>query len=773
MSEFLTSGDLRFSFSVPRGVSGVVAGLTLSDNPTIPAHIAFGVQVSDGRYRVIESGTVRTSWVSFVELEPRFHVVRSGGVVAYAFESESSTHPQGFALPGTLIYTSTSASSGAIGAGAVLLTAGDSIVSGDFLGVTSASATTAMKPLVVTAREGRAEVLISLRPPQVIAAVDEFQSVSVAFEAPTARGTALPPAISSVEFSPLEISARAARVYGTSVALQPMEIQANAIDSTVTVVLASLEPMQLDAASAPNVTADGVSIAFEPILMSSTGLPLTPNSVDAAFQPMHAQGFVSVESAVIVVTPDDNTTEYTVDVDGTEVTVGIVDGEWVIISGDPPAISVDPDTGAITVPPNTDVTVVDTVCASGQTCNAPVVTNPNVSYTPAHAYLTMRDMLLFSFGSSATSNPKFSVILQPVTHLVDTATYLDSVGFGFSEIVMDASLNIVDTVVASSEWVIFRSDLWVSTANASDQVVQSTPHTVEVVAVATEFTVDASIERPVVSTAIASVELQAFTSRTQEVESRATGVTLYNHSYGSEVESTASATVGYAEVLSQLVESLAVAAAEFIESVGSSTDEALSSASASVEVSHLRTSIIEVVSAAFADERVLHYEPSAIAWVMNTHTSAVSWYSNYQFLDLVQVGGRVLAVGPEGLSELAGASDNGLPIQAHIDFGFKQYEVLDAYSKGRSDTKKRVDSFWFGYRASQPLELTVETYGQGLPVYRYEMPDTPADQPRNNRIRPGKKLAARYWRVSVYNSNGGSFRVDDMSADIYEMGRRI
>jgi hypothetical protein len=161
-------------------------------------------------------------------------------------------------------------------------------------------------------------------------------------------------------------------------------------------------------------------------------------------------------------------------------------------------------------------------------------------------------------------------------------------------------------------------------------------------------------------------------------------------------------------------------------------------------------------------ERIHHKQPGAVAWVMNTETAAPSWYSNWQFIDMVQIGDRVLAVGPEGLVELGGESDAGEDIDAGVTYGFMDFGA---------DEKKRIDAFWMGYTSPDVLQASVETFGN--PVYTYSMTPRNADSPRNNRIRPGKGLNARYWRIGIDNVGGCDFSVDSISADVVPSARRL
>lgn len=171
---------------------------------------------------------------------------------------------------------------------------------------------------------------------------------------------------------------------------------------------------------------------------------------------------------------------------------------------------------------------------------------------------------------------------------------------------------------------------------------------------------------------------------------------------------------------------------------------------------------IEIEDGITLSDDVFYKNPGAIAWVMNTETAAPSWYSNWQFVDMVQIGNRVLAVGPEGLVELGADTDAGETIDASINYGFMDYGT---------DQKKRVDSFWFGYSSDDVLEVSVETLGNT--VYTYSMEARNAEQARNNRIRPGKGLNARYWRVGINNVGGCDFDVDSLGADVVPTSRRL
>lgn len=177
---------------------------------------------------------------------------------------------------------------------------------------------------------------------------------------------------------------------------------------------------------------------------------------------------------------------------------------------------------------------------------------------------------------------------------------------------------------------------------------------------------------------------------------------------------------------------------------------------------------------AIAGEQLFMKAPGLVAWVMNTDTGAVSWYDNWAFTSMAVVGGKVFAAGPDGLHILGGDLDGADAIDARVQFGYTELGGYDNTGHPKpSDQKKRLSGLWFGYHAGGELQATVETYGQGYGPHTYAMAARAADQPRNNRIVPGKGLNARYWRVGVANTDGCAFEVHSIAAEVAQSTRRI
>lgn len=177
---------------------------------------------------------------------------------------------------------------------------------------------------------------------------------------------------------------------------------------------------------------------------------------------------------------------------------------------------------------------------------------------------------------------------------------------------------------------------------------------------------------------------------------------------------------------------------------------------------------------AMADEVLVMKTPGLVAWVMNADTGAVSWYDNWGFTDMAVVGGKVFASGPDGLVVLGGDSDGADAIDARVVYGFNEFGGYDQSGLPKpNEVKKRIPALWFGYHAAGTLQATVETYGQGYGTFRYAMQPRDAQQPRNNRILPGKGLNARYWRIGIENTNGCAFEVHSIAAEVAASSRRL
>ena len=228
---------------------------------------------------------------------------------------------------------------------------------------------------------------------------------------------------------------------------------------------------------------------------------------------------------------------------------------------------------------------------------------------------------------------------------------------------------------------------------------------------------------------------------------------------------------------------VASSAAVSVQEIGAGLEFIASSGALSDVVQEMATGVdylaMQVASSNTVQEvgaghdSLLMHNPNLVAWVMNTETGGVAWYENWSFTGMCVVGGKVLAIGPEGLAVVGGNTDAGAHINARVAFGFTDFSgYADSGTPKNSDPqRKRVESYWFGYHSTGVLNAAVETFGQS--TYTYTMAPRPANSPRNNRIVPGKGLNARFWRITLANTAGCAFEVNSMAADIARSSRRL
>lgn len=174
----------------------------------------------------------------------------------------------------------------------------------------------------------------------------------------------------------------------------------------------------------------------------------------------------------------------------------------------------------------------------------------------------------------------------------------------------------------------------------------------------------------------------------------------------------------------------------------------------------LTTALESVIT---AGDTIWAADLAAIAWVMNTETTGLSTYDNYEFSSMVEHDGVLYGVSPAGLFALTGNDDQGRKITANVKTGFLDF--------GFEETK-RMSDLYVGYTGGS-LECDVETYDGPQEVYTYQLEERDADAPRNNRMKIGKGLSSRYWRMNVKNTNGADFQLYNVEANIGRSNRRL
>jgi hypothetical protein len=189
-------------------------------------------------------------------------------------------------------------------------------------------------------------------------------------------------------------------------------------------------------------------------------------------------------------------------------------------------------------------------------------------------------------------------------------------------------------------------------------------------------------------------------------------------------------------------------------------ETALGSSSFSFEGSFYNETLTSV---AIASDWLWAKDFGAVAWVLNTQSGGITNYNNFGFTSIAFHSGKLYATSPEGLFQLGADDDDGRKIDAEVKGGFLDFGV---------EEKKRVSDIFVGYTGGD-LECDVETYDGPEEVYTYDMEYRDADAPRNNRLKVGRGLSSRYWRLSFRNVNGADFQIHDVTVEVAASKRRL
>ncbi len=338
-----------------------------------------------------------------------------------------------------------------------------------------------------------------------------------------------------------------------------------------------------------------------------------------------------------------------------------------------------------------------------------------------------------------------------------------------SSVVIDAYAVLINSGSAGStvSHTLVVTDLLRSGANGVSSVVQALNQMATSTASATDQILSSEASQLLVSSAQAMSALTANTAA--DVFAASTGDASSFASLGlvEAVTSSAEAT-GMIAVLQRRVDvdatSSANAASTAEPSTAPETFLLLSTATGTSLVLLQTSATLAITSSADGLSDVWFKDPTSKAWVMNTETTAVGWYDNFSFESIVSWKGRELAVGPDGIHELAGDTDNGQKIDSLVESGFTDFGVAQT---------KRLDNMYFGYTSDGQIAVKTEVYESGSPPSTYLLEERDANAPRNSRVTPGKGLWGRYWRLTISNVDGADFEVHDVSVDIAVSTRRI
>jgi hypothetical protein len=148
------------------------------------------------------------------------------------------------------------------------------------------------------------------------------------------------------------------------------------------------------------------------------------------------------------------------------------------------------------------------------------------------------------------------------------------------------------------------------------------------------------------------------------------------------------------------------------------------------------------------------------AWIINTQSLGVSRYTNYNFNS---VAGR-FAAADDGIYELTGDTDAGIPIPALIETGLMDFG---------SQMKKQIPDVYLGSTVDGRLVLKVTTSQDGKLIEDWYTATLDYEAPDNSRMKVGRGLKSRYWKFRLENVNGADFTLDDMGVRTVVLTRRL
>jgi len=153
-----------------------------------------------------------------------------------------------------------------------------------------------------------------------------------------------------------------------------------------------------------------------------------------------------------------------------------------------------------------------------------------------------------------------------------------------------------------------------------------------------------------------------------------------------------------------------------------------------------------------------------VTYALQTERIALSQYTNYPFNSFVIFRGRKMGASTDGIFELVGDTDNGVPIQAEARFGITDMNTSHI---------KRVDRVYVGYRGAHGHQVLIVRVMTNESQQRdYGVPPSIASGLHGARAVLGKGVEARYWQFGILNRNGENFTLDTVEVQPINYQRR-
>lgn len=150
-------------------------------------------------------------------------------------------------------------------------------------------------------------------------------------------------------------------------------------------------------------------------------------------------------------------------------------------------------------------------------------------------------------------------------------------------------------------------------------------------------------------------------------------------------------------------------------------------------------------------------------YVMNAKHGAVTQYDAHNFNGYATQNGEEFASGPSGIYKLSGDTDNGVEYNGSMRSGFLSLNEAQL---------SRLNEVLLAIRTDDTLILRVwtdeeEYFDYALPAYNTD------GFIRQMRVKLGKGLRSRYYRIEITGRNGARWDLDEMNIDSTALTRRV
>lgn len=153
-----------------------------------------------------------------------------------------------------------------------------------------------------------------------------------------------------------------------------------------------------------------------------------------------------------------------------------------------------------------------------------------------------------------------------------------------------------------------------------------------------------------------------------------------------------------------------------------------------------------------------------MAIVMNAGSKGVSEYTDYPFIAFTVINGVVVGVAQDGIYTLDDSTtDNTTSIDATVE-----YPPLDFGSK----QLKRISSVMMNGEVNGEVQMLARVDG-GVSTPAKTLEYFRGESNQNRRVKFGKGTRSRHWGFVLSTVDGSAFDMNDLVAEVAELGRRV